>query len=101
MKTDSRGRVRREGQERGLRPLYPRLPGEWVSRAVRIAMPAVRWAQFDALVARASDGTETAARVNGRVLAALMDVQSGRGPHWLDWEREKAQRLLAAAGRAA
>lgn len=64
-------------------------------------MPAFRWAQFDALVERVTEGAETGARATGRVLAALMDAESGRTAHWLDWERDKAQRLLAAAGRAA
>ena len=63
-------------------------------------MPALRRAQFDALVDRATDGAETGARATGRVLAALMDIESGRGPHWLDLERDKARRLLEAAGRA-
>ena len=102
MRRDSSGRRRREGQERGLRPIYPRLPGEWVSRAVRIAMPALRWTQFDALVARAGAGAATGARATGFALLALMDAAvDGRTTHWLDWEREKAQRLLAASSRAA
>jgi hypothetical protein len=101
VRTDASGRVRRDGQERGLRPLYPRLPSEWVSRAVRIAMPASAWAQFDALVARAAAGAETGARATGRAVMALMARDTGRTAHWLDWEREKSRRLLGAAGRAA
>jgi hypothetical protein len=101
MRTDSSGRLRRDGQERGLRPLYPRLPGEWVSRAARITMPAFAWAQFDALVARAAAGAETGARATGRAVMALMTEDAARTVHWLDWEREKARRLLGAAGRAA
>ena len=101
MRTDASGRLRQDGQERGLRPLYPRLPGEWVSRAVRIAMPAFAWAQLDALVARAAAGAETGARATGEAVMALMAGNTGRTAHWLDWEREKARRLLAMTGRAA
>ena len=102
MRKDSIGRRRRTGQERGLRPLYPPLPGEWVSRALRIAMPALRWTQFEALVARTGEGAATTARATGRALMSLMDsADSTRAVHWLDWERDKARRLLADAGRAA
>jgi hypothetical protein len=101
VRTDASGRVRRDGQERGLRPLYPRLPGEWVSRAVRLAMPAFAWAQFDALVARAATGAETGARAAGQAVMALMTRDAERDAHWLDWDREKAMRLLRVAGRAA
>jgi len=72
-----------------------------VSRAVRITMPAFAWAQFDALVARAAAGAETGARATGRAVMALMTEDAARTVHWLDWEREKAGRLLGAAGRAA
>ena len=96
------GRRRRAGQERGLRSLYPALPGEWVSRALRVAMPVWYWRQFDTLVARTGEGAPTSARAAGRALMALMDArESTAGSHWLDWERDKACRLLAAARRAA
>ncbi len=103
MRKDAIGRRRSEGQERGLRPLYPPLPGEWMSRAIRIAMPALRWTQFEAFVARTGEGAQTTARAAGRALMALMDAEteSTRAAHWLDWERDKARRLLAEAGRAA
>ncbi|PWU25463.1 MAG: hypothetical protein C5B48_01140 [Candidatus Rokuibacteriota bacterium] len=102
MRLDATGRRRRAGQERGLRPLYPALPGEWVSRALRIAMPARYWRQFEAHVARTGEGAPTTARASGRALMALMDApESSAGSHWLDWERDKACRLLAAARRAA
>jgi hypothetical protein len=94
------GRRRPEGQERGLRPLYPVLPGRWFSRALRIAMPAARWSQFDALVSGFS--AETGARAAGRALEALLQRSAAaRATDWLDWERDKARRLLVAAGRAA
>src|SRR5262249_61833601 len=101
VRTDASGRLRRDGQERGLRPLYPRLPGEWVSRAVRIAMPAFAWAQFDALVSRAAAGAETGARATGRAVMALMAGDAGRTAHWLGWGRGKARGRPGAARRAA
>jgi hypothetical protein len=99
---DSRGRRRADGQERGLRPLYPGLPPGWRSRALRIALPDRRWREFDALVARARSTAPSEARAAGEVLMGLMDA-AGRhpAPHWLDWEREKTLRLLREADRAA
>ena len=89
MRLDRRGRRRAEGQERGLRPLYPELPATWLSRALRVSMPEAMWAQFDALVRRAAPGAETAPRAAGRALMDLLDASSRRGrePHWLDFER--------------
>jgi hypothetical protein len=100
---DARGRRRAEGQERGLRPLYPRLPQGWVSRALRVSMPAARWDQLTALVARARPEAPTEARAAGQVLMGLMDAaEAGIGEqHWLDWEREKTLRLLRETQRAA
>src|SRR5262249_60653019 len=101
VRTDASGRLRRDGQERGLRPLYPRLPGEWVSRAVRIAMPAFAWAQFDGLVARAGAGAETGARATGRAGMGLMAGDAGHTAPWLGRGRGKARRRAGGAGRAA
>jgi len=94
---DSRGRRRTAGQERGLRPLFPELPGEWISRAIRIAMPARSWAELDARVSAVRPGTVTGARAAGEVLIALMSAEARLGRSagdWLDFEREKAWRLL-------
>ena len=98
---DSRGRRRQDGQERGLRSLYPELPRAWLSRALRISMPRARWLEFDGRVSAAV--AETRARAAGQVLMALMDGSEARGrePHWLDFERDKARRLLLGASRAA
>ena len=101
LRTDTLGRRRAEGQERGLRPLHPRLPENWISRAVRISMPDWRWRQFDALVGKVKDFT--GARAAGQVLAQLMDAHTKAAPavHWLDWEHEKAKRILKFEGTAA
>ena len=100
---DARGRRRAEGQERGLRPLYPLLPAGWVSRALRVSMPTGRWERFEEFVAQARTTAPTEARAAGQALMALMDAaeERERREHWLDWEREKTRRLLREAQRAA
>src|SRR6059036_2791924 len=100
---DSLGRRRAAGQERGLRPLYPRLPAGWISRVLRASMPEERWQQFDALLARARHDEPTEARAVGQALIELMETAEANrgGQHWLDWEREKVLRLLRDSHRAA
>jgi hypothetical protein len=102
LRQDRWGRRRGAGQERGLRPLYPELPPSWISRALRVSMPAVRWAEFDDLVAGARDEAGTGARAAGHVLMDLMDrahPEPGRAD-WLDFERDKALRLLGTSRAA-
>src|SRR5262245_46978020 len=96
IRRDSRGRRRVAGQERGLRPLFPELPGQWRSRAIRVAMPVASWVELDELIAIAASTTSTGARAAGQVLMALMaHARREASPHhWLDFEREKARRLL-------
>jgi hypothetical protein len=68
-----------------------------MSRALRIAMSAEDWARFDALVGEASFRTPTQARANGEVIAALMRDRVRPNPdpsNWMDWESQKALRLL-------
>ena len=48
MERDRLGRRRSPEQERGLRPLHPLLPEEWVSKALRVAMSESDWAEFEA-----------------------------------------------------
>ena len=45
---DRRGRRRRPGQQRGLRPMHPLLPERWVSRALRVAMSELDWRRLEA-----------------------------------------------------
>ena len=52
MERDRLGRRRSPSQERGLRPLHPLLPEEWISKAIRVAMSESDWARFTALVDR-------------------------------------------------
>jgi hypothetical protein len=101
---DRLGRRRAATQGRGLRPLFPLLPRAWLSRALRIAMPEPAWAELEARAEVELRGGETRARALGRVLMGLMErahAAAGARVHWLDWERDKALRLLGAGGRAA
>ena len=100
---DARGRRRVEGQERGLRPLYPPLPPGWVSRALRVSMPEAAWRRFEALLDRVRPVEPTEARAVGRLVVGLMEIAEARAGdrHWLDWEREKALQLLREARRVA
>jgi hypothetical protein len=63
-------------------------------------MSAEDWARFDALVEDASYRTPTQARAAGEVIAGLIHEtpRTNPGPsHWMDWERQKALRLLRPA----
>lgn len=103
MEKDRRGRRRQPDQERGLRPLYPPLPGEWTSKAVRVAMSAEDWARFDALVQNAAPSAPTQARAQGMVISHLLErsdaeARPAPGPFdWMDWERQKTLKLLRSA----
>jgi hypothetical protein len=99
MERDRLGRRRSPEQERGLRPLHPLLPEEWVSKALRVAMSESDWAEFEALVAKSAVMAPTQARAYGMVLSRLLHGLEARDPEpgpldWLDWERRKTLRLL-------
>jgi hypothetical protein len=100
---DSLGRKRRPDQERGLRPLHPLLPSEWMSKVLRVAMSREDWERFEAIVrvAEARSQVPTQARAHGEALSQLMNAAQGRkvpGPlDWMDWERQKTLRLLRSA----
>jgi hypothetical protein len=105
MERDRLGRRRHPEQERGLRPLHPRLPEEWVSKALRVAMSETDWSEFDALVARCAALAPTQARAIGMVLSGLLhcaeSTEPGPGPlEWMDWEHRKALRLLLSKAKA-
>lgn len=103
MERDSRGRRRQPNQGRGLRPLHPKLPGEWTSRALRVAMSSEDWARFESLVGGAETLAPTQARAHGMVISRLLDTSAAStkpapGPlDWMDWERQKTLRLLCHA----
>ncbi len=71
-----------------------------MSRAIRVAMSAEDWARFEALVNEASLHASTQARAHGEAISRLIHDQTrpAVGPtHWMDWERQKAIRLLRPA----
>jgi hypothetical protein len=99
MERDRRGRRRHPDQERGLRPLYPLLPEEWTSKALRVAMSEADWSRFEAIVRAVADRVPTHARACGLAISHLMDHAPEPEPapsplDWMDWERRKALRLL-------
>jgi hypothetical protein len=99
MERDRLGRRRSPEQERGLRPLHPALPEEWVSKALRVAMSESDWERFSALVDRFASVSSTQARAHGLVISNLLNsaasAQPDPGPlDWMDWERRKTLRLL-------
>jgi hypothetical protein len=103
MEYDRLGRRRSPEQVRGLRPLHPLLPEEWVSKALRVAMSELDWALFERLVARYAPHSPTLARAHGRLIADLLrqtpPPEPVLGPlDWMDWERRKTVRLLLSSG---
>jgi hypothetical protein len=109
--TDVLGRRRLPTQHRGLRPLFPKLPANFETRLLRIAMSGDAWQRLDALVAAADAATKP--RAVGAVVEELLDRLSvtRRRPQqprsfspsrpqwdrmdWLAWQLEKEQRLLS------
>jgi len=101
MERDRLGRRRGPDQERGLRPLYPVLPDEWISKALRVAMSEADWVRFDALVTRYAPMAPTHARACGLVLSTLLHAEQPPEPgplNWMDWERRKTLQLLRSRG---
>ncbi len=100
MERDRAGRRRHPLQGRGLRPIHPLLPPEWISRAIRVAMSADDWEQLDDLVAAESVQTPTQARALGGAISTLLQTArrvEARPSDWMDWERQKTLRLLRPA----
>jgi hypothetical protein len=99
MERDRLGRRRSPEQQRGLRPLHPMLPQEWVSKVLRVAMPESDWERFEALADAYAPEAPTQARAHGLAISGLLrSVPVSRpepGPlDWMDWERRKTLRLL-------
>ncbi len=103
MERDRLGRRRSPEQERGLRPLHPPLPDEWISKALRVAMSESDWDRFQALVHHYAATAPSQARAHGIVLSSLLQSIPGAQPvpgplDWMDWERRKTLRLLVSKG---
>ena len=106
---DSIGRRRQPEQNRGLRPLFPKLPTTFESRAVRVAMTAPAWNRIDALMAERRQATRP--RALGEVIETLLafyDAERGAQPKvepervesteadWQAWQMNKERALLPA-----
>ncbi len=74
MERDRIGRRRRPEQERGLRPLHPPLPPEWLSKVLRVAMSEADWELFEAMVARRAERAPSQAQAHGLVLSELIQA---------------------------
>jgi hypothetical protein len=116
---DSIGRKRLPGQNRGLRPLFPKLPISFESRAVRIAMTTPAWNLIDSLMAARAQETrpralgeviETllahfesslteswAVAVHSRESAAPRAVEEFSRADWQAWQIQKERALLPAS----
>jgi hypothetical protein len=70
-RTDALGRRRRPSQIRGLRSLYPKLPGAYQSRAIRVAMALESWQRIERLASRSS--APTLPRAYGEVMEQLLE----------------------------
>ena len=113
---DRIGRRRQASQNRGLRPLFPKLPTSFESRAVRIAMTTPAWNRIDAMTAQRAH--ETRPRALGEVIETLLAhfetslaepwavaIHSGQprrettqepriDSDWQDWQIRKERALL-------
>jgi hypothetical protein len=112
---DSIGRKRQPAQNRGLRPLFPKLPTSFESRAVRIAMTMPAWNLLDGLMAERA--TDTRPRALGEIIETLLvhfdtslaepwavaihsrQVSQPRVPaaDWQGWQIQKERALLPAS----
>ncbi|HLI80752.1 MAG TPA: hypothetical protein VKV03_12265 [Candidatus Binataceae bacterium] len=108
------GRRRKASQNRGLRPLFPRLPTSFQSRAVRVAMTTPAWNRIDTLMAERAQ--QTRPRALGEVIETLLahfDTSlaapweiaiNSEEPltnrvwqeDWQDWQMRKERALLPA-----
>ena len=114
--TDSLGRRRAPAQNRGLRPLFPKLPVDVITRSLRIAMSEPAWQRLETLA------DDTAAPTRPRAIGAVVEralenlddnrpslaisgwaaVPDPEALHagvsqpgdWLAWQAEKEQRLI-------
>jgi hypothetical protein len=90
---DSLGRRRDPSQNRGLRPLYPRLTAGLRSRSIRIAMSEWAWGALDKLAAASHEATKP--RAIGQLLERAL--QAHETADWQDWQIRKEKQLLTKA----
>jgi hypothetical protein len=117
---DRLGRRRRPDQNRGLRPLFPKLQGGMESRVLRIAMTTPAWQRIGGLLAE--NASDTRPRAAGALIERLLahfdatsrpwaiaihsrQSQSPRiqepaqssNPDWQVWQIRKERALLPMA----
>ncbi len=90
---DSLGRRRQPGQTRGLRPLYPPLDRNDISRSIRVAMTQRAWAALDRAI------TNTKALTRPRAIGDLLERALGTSQtvDWQEWQIRKEKQLLEEA----
>jgi hypothetical protein len=87
---DSLGRRRKPSQNKGLRPLYPRLPRAFRSAVLRIAMSDRGWAALE-------HETQTHTQLTKpRAIGNILERALGTAPttDWQDWQIRKEKQLL-------
>jgi hypothetical protein len=90
---DSLGRRRDPAQNRGLRPLYPRLTQGLKSRSLRIAMSDWAWSALEKLSTASHEPTKP--RAIGQLLERAL--QAHETADWQDWQIRKEKQLLEQA----
>jgi hypothetical protein len=87
---DSLGRRRQPTQNKGLRPLYPRLPRAFRSAVLRIAMSDRGWAALE------RETHTTSATTRPRAIGHILERALGTVPNidWQDWQIRKEKQLL-------
>jgi hypothetical protein len=90
---DSLGRRRDPAQNRGLRPLYPRLQRGLQSRSIRVAMSEWAWSALERLSTASHEPTMP--RAVGQLLERAL--QAHETVDWQDWQIRKEKQLLGRA----
>jgi hypothetical protein len=99
--SDVLGRRRTTEQNRGLRPLFPKLPASMESRVVRVAMSRSSWLHLDAILERSTSATRPRARgrlIEGWLFSESMEQMPSatEAGAWQDWQIRKELALLDA-----
>jgi hypothetical protein len=117
---DRLGRRRRPEQNRGLRPLYPKLQRDVESRVLRVAMTRAAWEKIEGLLAE--NASETRPRAAGALIERLLahfdttrapwaiaihsrqsqspliqETTQSSNPDWQVWQIRKERALLPMA----
>ena len=90
---ESLGRRRDPAQNRGLRPLYPRLTEGLRSRSIRVAMSEWAWVVLDKLSDASHEPTRP--RAIGQLLERALHAHETAD--WQDWQIRKEKQLLGKA----